>query len=173
MSTSIFLSRPTWIAPAFQPGLDAFIRLLESHDLRPRTLGATDYPSRAPLDEVIELMADCAGAVVLGLPQITIATGTVKDRSVANLSLGTEWNHIEAALAYARNLPLLVVHHEDVSRGIFDRGTLNCFVYVRDLADPTWPSAVDLTGALTKWRSHVAAGLVRSEAKADAAPPRP
>ena len=138
--------------------------MLESHEFRPRTLGTTDYPSKAPLDEVIELMAKCEGAIILGLPQIAIATGTVKDRAVANICLSTEWNHIEAALAYARNLPLLLVHHHEVSRGIFDRGTLNCFVYDRDLTDPSWPLAKDLTGALTNWRSKGATGAALTDA---------
>ena len=158
MTTSIFLSRPTWVAPDFATGLDAFIRLLKSHGLEPRTLGTTDYPSKAPLDEVIDLMSECHGAIILGLPQIAISAGTVKDRAVTNLNLGTEWNHIEAALAYESKLPLLLVHHHNVSRGIFDRGTLNCFVYERDLADSSWPLATDLSGALFKWRAKVASG---------------
>jgi hypothetical protein len=31
--------------------------------------------------------------------------------------LPTEWNHIEAALAYSQQLPLLVIHHRGIKRG--------------------------------------------------------
>ena len=149
----IFLSRPTWVAPQFERGLDAFLQLLDSCGLKPRTLGTTDYPAKAPLDEVCDLMGACQGAIILGYPQIEIATGTLKGRAIERLSLGTEWNHIEAALAYSQRMPLLLIHHEGIGRGVFDRGTLNSFVYSRDLTDGAWSLARDLNGALTKWRS--------------------
>lgn len=148
----IFLSRPTWVAPQFQRGLDAFLQLLSSCDLRPRTLGTTDYPAKAPLDEVCDLMSACAGAIILGYPQIEITAGTVKGKPITSLCLGTEWNHIEAALAYSQRKPLLLIHHESIGRGVFDRGTMNSFVYSRDLTDSAWSLAPDLNGALANWR---------------------
>ena len=122
----VFVSRPTWVAAEFEAGLAAFLRVLRSLDLTPRTLGATDYPSKAPLDEVIALMGKCAGAVILGYPQLVVETGHLKGVPINQaLELPTEWNHIEAGLAYARELPLLVIHHRGVRRGIFDRGATN------------------------------------------------
>src|SRR5690242_11371801 len=111
----IFVSRPTWVPEEFRGGIEGFLRLLHAMGVTPRTLGTTDYPSKAPLDEVIDLLDACAGAVILGYPQIRVAGGFVKDKPVTEeLLLPTEWNHIEAGLAYARGLPLLVVHHEGV-----------------------------------------------------------
>lgn len=162
--TCVFVSRPTWVPDEFKEGLEAFLCLLSAHDLTPRTLGVSDYPAKGPMDEVIGLLDECQGIIVLGYPQIQIASGVVKGVAVQDLWLGTEWNHIEGSLAYARGIPLLVIHHTGVRRGIFDRGTLNSFVYERDLSKPAWALAADVHGALVKWKSHVQG--VHSEAPA-------
>src|SRR6266446_4266872 len=121
-------------------GLEGFLGLLETLELKPRTVGATDYPRSSPLDEVIAVMGECSGAIVLGYPQIKFRDGIVKGAPASSeMCLPTEWNHIEAGLAYARGLPLLVIHHIGVQRGIFDRGALNSFVYSKNFADASWP----------------------------------
>jgi hypothetical protein len=152
----VFVSRPTWVAPSFRHGLEGFLGLLSSLGLNPRTIGATDYPTKAPLDEVIRLMDRCAGAVILGYPQIIAVAGTIKDQVLsAPLVLPTEWNHIEAALAYARELPLLVIHHNGVFRGIFDRGAISRFIYELNLEDPAWPLLASVRGAIETWKRDV------------------
>lgn len=152
---NIFLSRPTWIDEKYKPGLEGFIRFLTAQNFSPRTLGTTDYPTSSPLDEVIALMRRCDGAVILGYPQIFIETGTIKNESVETpITLGTEWNHIEAALAYSLHIPLLVIHDSAVSRGIFDRGTLNSFLYSTNLEDPAWFMQENIVGALTTWKNR-------------------
>jgi hypothetical protein len=152
----VFVSRPTWVADNFRAGLEHFLGFLGSVGLKPRTIGATDYPSKAPLDEVIRLMDCCAGAVILGYPQIVATAGSLKDQSLqAPLTLPTEWNHIEAGLAYARGLPLLVIHHRGVCRGIFDRGAISSFVYELDLEEPAWPLSDQVRGAVENWKGHV------------------
>lgn len=150
---NIFLSRPTWLADAYQTGQTNFVDLLTTLLLNPRTLGATDYPSRAPLDEVIEIMSECQGAIILGYPQITMTAGSIKGASInGEVLLSTEWNHIEAGLAHAGGLPLLAIHHHGVNRGIFDRGAMNAFLYQVDLTDASWPLRPEIQGALRKWR---------------------
>jgi hypothetical protein len=160
-NSNVFLSRPTWIPPEFAKGLDAFVSLLATLELSPRTLGTTDYPSRAPLDEVIALIEKCSGAIILGYPQVVVTAGSVKGTPISGpLSLPTEWNHIEAGLAHARGLPLLAIHHVGVRRGIFDRGSMNAFLYERDLSDPAWPVAADLLGAIKNWKAQCLSGSV-------------
>jgi hypothetical protein len=152
----IFLSRPTWVAPGQRAGLDNFLSLLRTLELHPRTLGIADYASRCPLDEVIALMDKCRGAIILGYPQLVMTGGQVKGADlVGSVHLSTEWNHIEAGLAYARNLPLLVVHHTGVGRGIFDKGSIKNFLHEVDFADASWPLANEITGTLTRWKDVV------------------
>ena len=149
----VFVSRPSWIAQSFETGLSGFLDFLKVLDLNPRTLRTTDDPSRAPLDEIISLLDLAAGAVILGYPQIEVTAGSLKGQEIrAPLLLSTEWNHIEAGLAYARGLPLLVIHHVGVNRGIFDRGATPASLYERDLAIPHWPLDPDLQGAVKKWK---------------------
>lgn len=155
---NIFLSRPTWIEPHFEAGLRAFISRLTDAGLVPRTLGKSDYPLAAPMDEVLSLLAECRGAIVLGYPQILVSTGHLRGVEIESpMSMCTEWNHIEAALAYAQKLPMMMIHHLGVSRGVFDRGVLSGFVYGIDLTDPLWSQEEQIGGALATWRTRVAA----------------
>lgn len=151
---NIFLSRPNWIPADCQEGLNNFLTLLKSHELQPRTIGTTDYPNKSPMDAVIDLLHECEGAIILGYPQINIVNGQIKNLQIqGTVQLSTEWNHIEAGLAHALGLPLLIIHHNTVSRGIFDRGVLNYFLYQKDLYDSSWGISPDITGALTTWKS--------------------
>lgn len=150
--SNIFLSRPTWIDLKYEKGLSAFINFLSVSGQTPRTLGATDYPNNSPLDEVIKLMKECSGAIILGYPQIIVDSGIIKDTPIQEpMSLGTEWNHIEAALAYSLQIPLLVIHDSSVSRGVFEKGTLNSYIYSVNFEDPSWFMEQNILGALKTW----------------------
>jgi hypothetical protein len=156
---NIFVSRPTWVSPEFNAGLDVFLTSIKNMGLIPRTLGSSDYPSKAPLDEVIEIMDECKGAIILGYPQLSITEGKIKDSELeSELLLPTEWNHIEAALAYSKGIPLIIFHHKGVSRGVFDRGVMNAFVHEVNLATPTWSMDPALNGAIQKWKSNCESG---------------
>lgn len=156
MMKNIFVSRPTWIPKAYEEGLNHFLGFLESKKLSPRTLGSTDYPTECPLDEVLGIMKQCSGAIILGYPQITISAGKIKNKDISSeIILATEWNHIEAGLAYAQGLPILIIHHENVARGIFDRGTMPKFIHSIDLSNPSWILNSKILGAFKKWETDV------------------
>ena len=160
---NVFISRPTWVHDVFKDGLKRFLSYLSSCGMQPRTLGVSDYGSRCPLDEVIKLIDQCEGAVILGYPQIEVKSGSIKSWAIDRiLYLPTEWNHIEAGLAYARGIPLLLIHHIGVCRGIFDRGAVNSFVYEKDLADSAWSLAPEIAGALKAWRLQIEKGERRA-----------
>lgn len=162
----IFLSRPTWVEDKYSKGLDNFLRFLKSHDLNPRTIGSSDYPTESPLDEVISLMEKCTGTIILGYPQILIEKGFVKGHQISGqMILPTEWNHIEGALAYAKGLPVLFIHHKGVKRGVFDRGAVNKFLYEIDLTDPGWPLGKNISGAINSWLPKVKAYVPKPDAQ--------
>ena len=162
----IFLSRPTWVSEEFEEGLKIFLMSLDNMGIKPRTLGTTDYPSKAPLDEVLEIMDECQGAIILGYPQIVINSGQVKEDVIQDeLILGTEWNHVEASLAYARGMPILIIHHHNVSRGIFERGVMNAFNHSIDMTQPSWCMEAALNGAINKWKEHCESGSSNFSAK--------
>jgi len=152
----VFLSRPNWIPSEFEKGIDNFYNLLKSIELNPRTIGQSDFPNESPLNEVINLMGKCEGTIVLGIPQIEIENGFMKGTTIDNkIILGTEWNHIEAALAYSIGHPLLIIHHKNVTRGIFDRGACNSFIYEIDMNDTSWAISNEISGVISNWRSKL------------------
>lgn len=152
----VFLSRPNWIPKSFEKGIENFYNFLKSGELNPRTIGQSDFPNESPLDEVINLMKKCQGTIVLGIPQIEIEVGKLKGEIInSRIELGTEWNHIEAALAYSIGHPLLVIHHKNVGRGIFDRGASNSFIYEVDMNDPSWSISIEISGVISNWKSKL------------------
>lgn len=153
---NIFLSRPNWIDQDFITGLEGFILLLSNLEMNPRTIGKTDYPNKSPMDEVVKLMEQCSGAIILGYPQIIVKSCSIKGKQIdKEFLLPTEWNHIETGLAYAREIPLLVIHHIGITRGVFDRGALSNYIYEINLADSNWPLRPDIQGALSNWKKEV------------------
>ena len=163
----VFVSRPTWVPKLFRPGLDGFLRTLSDMGLRSRTIGVTDYPVDGAFDEVTEVMNECQGAVILGYPQIWILDGIVKDSAVEDeMTLPTEWNHIEAALAMAMSKPVLIIPHTGITRRVFDRGALNKHIYETDLTNTGWPTSEHVHGALERWRDQVnSAKAIRPKSK--------
>ena len=148
----IFVSQPNCVSPDERSCVDKFMRLLRGRGLNPRAIGVTDMASRSPLEEVIQLMKTCSGAIILGIPQIQIQAGTIRGKEIRKpFSLGTEWNHIEAALAYSLNLPVLVIHDVTVVRGIFDRGAANAFIYSVDFSSDSWLLSDEISGELDSW----------------------
>lgn len=159
----VFVSRPNALAEEFVRGFEGFKGLLEDQGFNLRTVGASDYPVDAPLDAVIRMLEECKGAVILGYPQIFVTAGFVKEEEVGGeLLLPTEWNHIEAALAYAKGIPLLVIHHPGINRGIFDRGAISSFIYEEDLSRPEWPLSPRIRGAIRSWKDFISSVSVRS-----------
>ena len=152
----VFISRPNWIPDEFENGIENFYNLLKTMNLNPRTIGQSDFPNETPLNEVINLMTKCCGTIVLGIPQIEIDRGKIKGTEINNkIILGTEWNHIEAALAYSIGHPLLIIHHKNMSRGIFDRGACNSFVYEIDMHTNSWAISNEISGVISNWKSKL------------------
>ena len=95
----------------------------------------------------------------MGYPQLFVSTGDLKGTPIQQpICIATEWNHLEAGLAYAAGLPILVLHHNTVSRGIFDRGVLNAFIHSLDLTLPNWSMQPAINGAIKKWIQQCESG---------------
>ena len=152
----VFLSQPNWFPPEYKRGLDNFVKFLRARDLDPRSIGITDQPTESPMDEVIQLMEQCSGSIVLGIPQIEVLQGRLKSNEIIPpLYLGTEWNHIEAALAHSLGLPVLVIHDARVVRGVFDPGAMNTFLHRVEFADESWALTEPIPGAIAKWSERL------------------
>jgi hypothetical protein len=111
---------------------EAFVRSVEdrlrSEGLVPHTVGRNTFSADAPLKAVTQLLDRCAGTVVIALERSYFASGTEKrggpkEAALADVKLPTPWNHIEAAMAYTRGLPLMVIVEAGLkSEGLLERG---------------------------------------------------
>ena len=110
--------------------------------------------------DVLELLRQCHGAIILGLSQIhvenaTFKGGTESARTEGPCEFVTPWNHMEACMAFAHGVPLLIVRESSVyDDGVFDRGCLRLTTYETDLS----PSSLEgrFETALRSWLDQVA-----------------
>jgi hypothetical protein len=111
---------------------EAFVRAVEdrlrSEGLVPHTVGRNTFSSDAPLKTVTELIDKCSGTVVIALERSFYPTGIEKrggpkEATLTEARLPTPWNHIEAAMSYARGLPLMVIVEAGLkSEGLLEHG---------------------------------------------------
>jgi hypothetical protein len=111
---------------------EAFVRSVEerlrSEGLVPHTVGRNTFSADAPLKAVTQLLDRCSGTVVIALERSYFASGTEKrggpkEAALSDVKLPTPWNHIEAAMAYTRGLPLMVIVEAGLkSEGLLERG---------------------------------------------------
>lgn len=156
----IFLSRPTKLPPAFEAAYQLFHSHLQSqHQLRLRRLGDTDFSDEPPLKAIIDIMAECQGAIILGYPQVEIYQHVRRNTNIQQdptLLFPTPWNQIEGALAYGTKLPVLVIGHPGIGGGIFDHGVTGQFVLTVDLTNKKWFKELPFQQLLAKWMKRMA-----------------
>jgi hypothetical protein len=157
---------------AFVGAVEARLRTL---GFNPCTIGRNTFSTEAPMSAIIELMDRCAGAVVIAVERYFFERGSERrgsDRECAlgTASLPTSWNQIEAAMAYGRRLPLLVVVDEDLKcDGLLEKGN-DWFVFVLPL-EPAALNGAAFSGLLENWRAKVVKRSAQAEAKPAATSP--
>lgn len=135
-----FLSRPNWVPKHIDSHLDKLYLKMAELGFEANTIGKNVTSLASPFDEVVTLMKSCECTIVLGIPQIRIRAGTIKDKDIeGDFSLPTEWNQIEAAISIMLGKPTLMMLHRGVAaRGLFERGAANVFVYDFHTVGPKW-----------------------------------
>jgi hypothetical protein len=142
---------------------EVFVRAVEdrlrSEGLIPHTVGRNTFSSDAPLKKVIELLDSCQGAVVIALERSFFPSGIDKrggpnETQLSNISLPTPWNHIEAAMAYSRRLPLMVVVESGLkSEGLLEHGYDWYVQWLKPV--PSALTTLEFNGVLADWKSKV------------------
>lgn len=144
---------------------ESFVRLIEdrlrSESLSPKTVGRNTFSADAPLKAITELMEHCSGIVVIALERSYFPAGLDKrggprQVNLADTRLPTPWNHIEAAMAYTKHLPLLVI----VEAGLKAEGLLEPGYdwYVQTLPlEATALASNEFNGVLADWKEKVLA----------------
>jgi hypothetical protein len=154
---------------------ETFVRAIEdrlrSEGLVPHTVGRNTFQSDAPLKTVTELLDKCSGTVVVALERTYVASGVdkrggPKEAPLADIRLPTPWNQIEAAMAYSRSHPLLVIVESGLkSEGLLERGYDWYVQWVKP--DPAALNTPEFNGVLANWKEKMAQpAKKRGQAKA-------
>lgn len=148
---------------------EQFVRAVEdrlrAEGLVPHTVGRNTFGADSPLKTITDLLENCAGTVVIALERTYFPTGLEKrggpkEIALANVKLATPWNQIEAALAYSRGHPLMVVVEVGVkSEGLLERG----YDWYVQSVEPT-PAALstpEFNGVLSSWKQKLSANAMK------------
>lgn len=137
---STFLSRPNWVPKHIESHLDKLYLKMAELGFEAKTIGKNVTSLASPFEEVVDLMNACECTIVLGIPQIRVKSGLVKDKEIeGSFALPSEWNQIEAAISIMLGRPTLMMLHKGVAqRGLFERGAANVFVYEFHTLGPKW-----------------------------------
>ncbi len=124
----VFVSRPGRSGEVDAAQIAAVCARLEREGFVPVMLPRSDYPVAGALAEAKRLIAGCAGAVILGFPDIRVAVGawrqgTAEEAAVTDKSFPTPWSQVEAGMAIMAGLPVLVVADDGIGGGVFDPAT--------------------------------------------------
>lgn len=143
-----------------------FVRAVEdrlrSEGLIPHTVGRNTFSADAPLKTVTELLDKCSGTVVIALERMYFASGIEKrggskEALHSDIRLPTPWNQIEAALAYSRNHPLMVIVENGLkSEGLLERGNDWYVQWVKPEAAAL--STTEFNGVLASWKQKMLTG---------------
>ena len=144
---------------------ESFVRSIEdrlrSESLIPKTVGRNTFSADAPLKAITELMEKCSGIVVIALERSYFPSGLERrggprQGTLVETRLPTPWNHIEAAMAYAKHLPLLVIVEDGLkAEGLLEQG-YDWYVQKLPLAEAALGSN-EFNGVLADWKEKVLA----------------
>jgi len=94
----------------------------------------------------------------LGYPQYRVTAAILRATHVEqeiHISIPTPWNQIEAVLAFQQRIPVLVVAHESVAGGIFDKGVTGEYVHTTNLGATQWYKTRDFLGIFREWEKRI------------------
>jgi hypothetical protein len=144
---------------------ESFVRAVEdrlrSENLIPHTVGRNTFSSDSPFKAVTELMDRCSGVVVIALERLHIAQGSEKrggpnESALSNVKIATAWNQVEAAMAYCRGVPLLVLVEDGLRPdGLLEKG-FDWYVQTVKL-DPSSLHTQVFNGVLASWKDKLGA----------------
>jgi hypothetical protein len=142
---------------------ESFVRAVEdrlrSEGLIPHTVGRNAFSVDSPLKTVTELLDKCSGTVVIALERMYFSNGLdkrggSKESPLVDVKLATPWNQIEAAMAYSRGHPLMVIVEAGVkNEGLLERGY---DWYVQSVpVDPSILASPEFNGVLSSWKKKL------------------
>jgi tetratricopeptide (TPR) repeat protein len=158
---NIFISAGTTANENQEKFVSAIESRLRSENLIPNTVGRNKFSADSPLKAVIELMDECYGTIIIALERTYFPTGTErrngsKEKQLSEIKYCTSWNQIEAAMAYTKGRPILVIIEEGLkSEGLLEKGYDWYVMSVKPEVEAL--NSVEFNGVLTSWKKKVEA----------------
>ncbi|HWC61915.1 MAG TPA: hypothetical protein VHC44_19665 [Verrucomicrobiae bacterium] len=143
---------------------EAFVRAIEerlrNEGLIPHTIGRNTFSSDAPLSTVTDVMSSCSGTVIIALERMYFPSGIgkrggTKETALSNVKLATPWNQIEAAMAYSRGHPMLVIIEKELKQEGLLESNFNWYVQ-RVVPTAASLNTSEFNGVLASWKLKVA-----------------
>lgn len=156
---NIFISAGTTSNDNQETFIAAIETRLKSENLIPNTVGRNKFSADSPLKTVIELMDDCSGTIIVALertyfPNGIERRGSLKEKTLAEVRYATPWNQIEAAMAYTKGQPILVIIEEGIkSEGLLEKGYDWYVMSIRPEVNVL--TTTEFNGVLASWKRKV------------------
>ena len=161
MDIPVFVSCPTSLGESQNASRALILRQLKRFNLEPRALGRSDYPTEAPLREVMLLARHCSGGLILGFEQFRSLRGINKPgaaeerKQSGSVSMPTPWNHLEAGILFGLRIPILIFREKTISGGVFDPGVTDVFIHEMPLVSDSASRKEALGDVFLKWQAEV------------------
>ena len=159
--TDIFISVGRISASEEDDFLHAVEGILKSHGLNPRTVGRTDFADENPFQKVLHVMKECSGIIVIASERMVFERGIEFPKSVEKTGLRqvfmpTIWNQIEAAMAYALHVPMLVIAESSLRADGFLERKYDWQVLRWENLLPERLTSADFLSVFETWKNEVA-----------------
>lgn len=156
--TKVFISKGSAATQEQRAFVDAVLEMLDTVGLSARIMGENEWSHEQPLKAIRKIIKECDGAVVIAFTRTQFHEGLElkidQTLPISNIKLPTTWNHIEAAMAYSYELPLLVVAENGLkSEGLIEDG-YDWRVYWTDM-NPEEVKSDSFKGFLQSWKAAV------------------
>ncbi len=130
---TIFFSMPGVLSKDEEIVTKAYKDILEAHGYEVIYYERDNYPKYGQLNKVRASIKKSAGVIVFGFKQINIKNGlyrpnTREEKVYNDKWLSTPWSELEVGIAVACGLPILLVHDDEVSEGVFDEVLSEYFI---------------------------------------------
>lgn len=125
-------------------------------------LSSSEYSESKPFDQILKLMETCSGALIVGWERYHAYTlfereDSTEQKVLQDRIIATPWNQIEASMAAALGLPLLILRERNLhAEGIFEANNHNHIIRDFDLEKDAKIISRDLVSYLKGWKEKIA-----------------
>lgn len=163
----VFISVGSNGSPYQREATETIFSVIAATGLSPRQMEKNEWSSEQPLRAIRRVISECHGAVIVAFTRYEFQSGIEKGKNDATISLDrtcfpTVWNQIEAALAYGRDIPLLVICENGLKEDGLLEGKYDWKLFWTDF-HPTELSSERFSGFVQSWKTLVDEHVVKED----------